>query len=79
MKIFTISELENWMSENGIKNTFTPKSRFITDEGLGLEIVDGLYIWYFIERGERQNIEYFKSEKDAAEFVFAFLKSGEAY
>ena len=79
MKISTISELENWMSKNGIKNTFTPKNRFVSDEGLGLEIIDGLYILYFIERGERQNIEYFKTEKDVAEFIFDFLKSGEAY
>ncbi|MFN8296076.1 MAG: hypothetical protein U0T69_07760 [Chitinophagales bacterium] len=79
MKVSTISELENWMSENGIKNTFTSNNRFVSDEGLGLEVVDGLYIWYFVERGERQNLEYFNSEKDAVEFVYEFLKSGEPY
>lgn len=79
MNISTISELEKWMSKNGIKNTFTPGNRFASDEGLGLEEVDGLYIWYFVERGERQNIEYFQTEKDAAEFIFEFLLSGEPY
>ncbi|MXN92742.1 hypothetical protein GR160_16050 [Flavobacterium sp. Sd200] len=69
----TIKELENWMLENNMKNTFTPDARFVTDEGEGLEVISGLYIWYYIERGERQNLEYFKSEKDAVRFLYNYL------
>ena len=69
----TIKELENWMLENNIKNTFTPSVRYVTDEDVGLEEVSGFYIWYFVERGERENLEYFKSEKEAAEFVKDYI------
>ncbi len=75
MKISSILELEKWMSENGIKNTFTPRNRFETDEGLGLEINNGLYIWYHFERGQRDNIKYFRDEKEASEYIYEHLKS----
>lgn len=69
----TIKELEKWMSENNIRDTYTPNARYVTDEGVGLEEVSGFYIWYFVERGERENLEYFKSEKEAAEFVKDYI------
>jgi len=75
LKNFSISELENWMSQNGIKNTFTPENRFATDEGLGLEIIDGLYIWYHFERGNRDDLKYFRTETEATEFIYNFLKT----
>ena len=42
----TIDELESWMDENDIKNTYTPNARYLTDEGVGLEILNGIFIWY---------------------------------
>ena len=63
MKIFTILELEKWMTKNGIKNTFTPGNRFESDEGLGLEIVSGLYVWYHSEGGQRDDLKYFCTEQ----------------
>lgn len=71
----TFKELEKWMLDNNIQNTFTPEARFVTDEGLGLEEVSGLYIWYFIERGERQNLDYFKSEEAAVRFVSNYIEN----
>jgi len=70
----TIKELEQWMSENNISNTFTPGARYRTDEGLGLEEIYGIYIWYFIERGERQDLRHFKSEKEAVNYVRHYLQ-----
>ena len=71
----TFKKLEKWMLDNNIQNTFTPEARFVTDEGLGLEEVSGLYIWYFIERGERQNLDYFKSEEEAVRFVRNYIEN----
>jgi hypothetical protein len=74
----TIKELESWMLNNNIKNTFTSNHRYLTDIGEGLENVDSLYIWYSIdEKGNRSNIEFFKSEKDAVQFVFEYLINNE--
>ncbi|MGV7106266.1 hypothetical protein [Flavobacterium sp. U410] len=69
----TINELEKWMLNNNIKNTFIPDQRYLTDTGEDLE---GLYVWYSIdEKGNRTNVEFFKSEKDAVQFVFEYLKN----
>jgi hypothetical protein len=73
MNISTISELEIWMNDNGIKNTFTPNHRFVTDEGLGLEEIVGVFIWYYFERGEKTIVEFFKSESDAVNYIYKFL------
>lgn len=70
----TIEELEIWMSENKIKNTYTPSVRYLTDEGEGLELLNGIYVWYYIERGEKNNIQYFRSESEAVEYVYNYLK-----
>lgn len=75
MKNFSISELENWISENGIKNTYTQGNRYETDEGLGLEIIGGLYVCYHFERGERNDIKYFLNEQEATEFIYKYLKT----
>lgn len=70
----SIVELEEWMLKNNIKNTFTPNHRYLTDIGEGLENLNGLYIWYSIdEKRNRYDDKFFKSEKDAVEFVFEFL------
>ena len=74
----TIFELDEWMLNNNIKNTFTPNHRYLTDIGEGLENLNGLYVWYSIdEKGNRINIEFFKSEKDAVLYVFEYLMKNE--
>ncbi len=72
-KNFSLAELENWMSENGIKNTYTPGNRYETDEGLGLEVIAGFFVVYHFERGERNDIKYFKNEEEATEFIYEYL------
>ncbi|EAZ96897.1 hypothetical protein FBBAL38_05720 [Flavobacteria bacterium BAL38] len=77
----TIIELENWMTNNNIKNFYlsnNKRNKYVTDIGEGLEDVHGLYIFYSIDdKGNRHDINYFKSEKDAVEFVFEFLVKNE--
>jgi len=70
----TIIKLEDWMFKNKITNTITPKFRYRTDEGLGLEKLNGKYIWYFIEKGVRQDIKFFEHEIDAVKYIYNYLK-----
>ncbi len=74
MNITTILELENWMAENCIINTYTPGNRFVTDEGLGLERNGDLFVLYHSERGERHDQKYFKTENEAAEYLHNYLR-----
>lgn len=76
-----IDELEIWMLNNNINDIYLPKNKrnkFVTDIGEGLEDIHGLYVWYYNdERGNRKDIKYFKSEKDAVQFVFEYLIKNE--
>jgi hypothetical protein len=74
MNISTIKELEDWMAENCMKNKITPGNRFETDDGVGLEKYGNLYIWYHSERGEKENLNYFNTEKEAVEFIYEYLR-----
>ena len=74
MSISTIKELENWMAENCMTNKITPGNRFETDEGFGLEKYGNLFIWYHSERGEKESLNYFDTEKEAVDFVYEYLR-----
>jgi hypothetical protein len=74
-------ELEIWMLNNKINDIYLPKNKrnkYVTDIGEGLEDIHGLYVWYSNdEKGNRTDIKYFKSEKDAVQFVFEYLMKNE--
>ncbi len=74
MSISTIKELEDWMVENCMNNKITPGNRFETDDGDGLEKYGDLYIWYHSERGEKENLKFFNTEKEATEFLYEYLR-----
>ena len=74
MSISTIKELEDWMVENCMNNKITPGNRFETDDGVGLKKYGDLYIWYNSERGEKENLNYFNTEKEATEFLYEYLR-----
>ena len=74
MNISTIKELEDWMTENCMNNKITSGNRFVTDEGVGLEKDGDLYVWYHSERGQKENLKYFKTEKDATDFLYEYLR-----
>jgi hypothetical protein len=73
----TINELEIWIINNNINNIYLPnnkRNKYVTDIGEGLEEIHGLYIYYFIdEKGNRYDDKYFKSEKEAVNFLFNYL------
>jgi hypothetical protein len=65
----TIKQLDGWLTENCFSDTYGIGNRNIF-EGCGLDIFGSLYVWYYTERGERQNLNYFQSEKEAVDFAF---------
>ncbi|WP_116109362.1 hypothetical protein [Lewinella sp. IMCC34191] len=70
MRSQTQSELEKWMKENCYNfNSYSINGRTIS-EGFGIEDWGGLFIWYYTERGERNNLDYFQSEKEAIEYAY---------
>ena len=42
----------------------------IIHEGYGLATAGSLYVWYYTERGVRDNIQYFTTEQEAVVFAF---------
>lgn len=69
MNLSTIAQLNTWMTENCYNNSYAIGSRFIT-MGYGLDKYENKFVWYCIERGQRQNLQYFQTEKEAVAFAF---------
>ena len=73
----TINELKNWIEANKMNDIYLPNNqnnKYVTDIGEGLEDVHGLFIWFLVdEKGNRSDIEIFKSEKDAVQFAYQKL------
>lgn len=73
----TQSELENWMKENCYNfNSYSINGNAIF-EGYGIDNIDGLFIWYYTERGQKNNLKYFKTESETIEYAFNQIKSDE--
>lgn len=71
----TIKDLEKWLAENCIKNTFTPGNRYETDDRFGIENYNGMFIWYQTERGQKENIKYSITEKEIVDYAFEIIKN----
>lgn len=68
-------ELENWMKENCFNfNSYSINGNSIF-EGFGIDKTDGLYIWYFTERGQKRPEKHFSSEKEIIEHAFDQIKT----
>lgn len=68
-------ELEKWMKENCFNfNSYSINGNSIY-EGFGIDKIGGLYIWYYTERGQKDNLKYFKTESEIIEYAFNQIKS----
>ena len=71
----TVVELEKWMKENCFNfNNYSINDNFI-HEGYGIDKSGGLYIWYYTERGQKNNLRYFFNENEIVEYAFNEIKS----
>lgn len=77
IEIETIIELEKWLKENCYPmNSYSINGNTIY-EGFGLENNGELYQWFYTERGYKQILEYFSTEKDAVQYALKTIKSNE--
>ena len=65
----TIEQLNKWLTKNCFAHTYGIGNINIL-EGYGLDTFGSLYVWYYTERGERENLNYFQTEKEAVDFAF---------
>ncbi len=63
-------ELENWMEENCFNfNSYSINENSI-EEGFGIDKSEGFYIWYYTERGQKNNLKYFQTEAEIVAYAF---------
>ena len=63
-------ELEKWMKENCYNfNSYSINGNFIW-EGFGIETNGSLFSWYYTERGQKNTLEIFRTEREIVEFAF---------
>ncbi|OIQ15418.1 MAG: hypothetical protein BM557_11275 [Flavobacterium sp. MedPE-SWcel] len=75
MLLKTIRELEQWMKENCFNfDSYSINGNFIY-EGFGIDNSGGLFIWYYTERGERDNLKYFVTESEATIYAYNQIKA----
>lgn len=70
----TILELKHYMISNCYNDNYAIGTRAI-GEGFGLDENDNVFTWYYTERGKRENLKIFQTEKEAVEYAYTQLKS----
>lgn len=76
-EIETELELKKWLEDHRYSmNNYSIGGNFIY-EGYGLENNGGLYQWYYTERGKKETLKYFVSEKDAVQYALKTIKADE--
>lgn len=69
----TCLELEQWLGENCYHfNGYSINGNSIY-EGFVLDKFETIYRWYYIERGQKGVIQYFKTELEAVIFAFQHI------
>ena len=71
----TEKELENWMKENCYNlNSYSINGNEI-DEGCGIDNAEGIYTWYFTERGHIKKLKTFQTEDEIVAYAFNQIKT----
>lgn len=68
-------ELENWMKQNCCNFDGYSINGNAIYEGFGIDKSGGLFIWYYTERGQKNNLKYFQTENEIVEYAFNQIKS----
>jgi hypothetical protein len=68
-------ELEVWMKENCFNfNAYSINGNAI-HEGYGIDKFGSLFIWYYTERGEKNNLKYFQTEQEIVQYAYNQLNN----
>ncbi|MEM1339672.1 MAG: hypothetical protein AAGF96_18070 [Bacteroidota bacterium] len=76
-EIRTVVELERWLKDNCyVMDRYSINGNAIF-EGYGLENNGGLFQWFYTERGNKETLEHFATEKDAVQFALKKIRADE--
>ena len=71
----TVKELKRWMKQRCFNfNSYSIHGNTIY-EGFGIDTSRGVYTWYYTERGQRHDLEYFSSEQEIVLYAFNKIES----
>lgn len=71
----TVTELEHWMKEHCYNfESYSINGNSIY-EGFGIEKSGNIFVWYYTERGQQQNLEYFGSETEIVQYAYNVIKN----
>ncbi|QIK54830.1 hypothetical protein G7051_10935 [Dysgonomonas sp. HDW5B] len=71
----TEKELYNWMKENHCNfDSYSINGNSIY-EGFGIEIIGGLYTWFYTEKGIKNQVKTFQTEQEIIEYAYTQIKS----
>ncbi|MEM0930876.1 MAG: hypothetical protein AAGJ12_00325 [Bacteroidota bacterium] len=76
-EIQTVAELEKWLKDNCYAMDSYSINGNVIFEGYGLENNGGLFQWFYTERGNKETLEHFPSEKDAVQFALKQIQTDE--
>ena len=74
MTLSTIKQLDEWMATNCYNDSYGVGNRNI-HEGYGLVATGNQFVWYYTERGTKDYLKYFDTEKEAVEYAFEKITS----
>jgi hypothetical protein len=72
MEPSTIRELDDWMTAHCYPDSYAIGNRII-GEGYGLYHDGNLFVWFYTERGVRDNLRCFQTESEAVAHAFAAI------
>lgn len=70
----TAVELENWMKANCYNQMSYSINGNLIFEGFGIEKKGEYYVWYYTERGQRNDLKHFSTEEDAIAYAYQQIK-----
>ena len=68
----TIAALEKWITKNNYNNSYGVGNRKVYD-GFVLEKTENGFVWYYTERGTREDLNFFETEKEAVDFAVNWI------
>jgi len=74
MQPATLQELDDWMTAHCYPDSYAIGNRII-HEGYGLFREGSQFVWFYTERGIRENLQCFQTESEAVAYAYAAITS----
>lgn len=75
MVVKNLKELKQFMMLNCYNIDLYGIDNYPKGDGYGIEKWGELYVWYYIERGIKEEIKYFQTEIEIAKFAFEIISN----